>query len=183
VAAGWESDCKACDLGMYANVSGLASCSQCQPGKFADHGRAWFCKLCQVGKFNSAYRKSSCEACSPGRFEDRVGTAKPCQGCVKNTYMPDRGSTACLDCHWTTLTQLVPGGGAAAGTSGGALTPEAWLRPNATVCDRCIGDYHLFDPDPLKLSCVPIPPFDYGLFFGVFFLVLLACFLSRKAYR
>ena len=44
-----NSVCADCDVGHFANVSGLAQCEPCAPGSYADEVGKIDCDLCGIG--------------------------------------------------------------------------------------------------------------------------------------
>lgn len=60
------SECGVCELGFYADETGLSDCLSCEEGEYSGSGPTQFCLLCAKGTYQNETNSSSCVSCPVG---------------------------------------------------------------------------------------------------------------------
>ena len=71
--SGGSSAPRACGVGSFANVSGLANCFDCEPGSFQDERGATTCKVCSIASYCAGTGASLPTPCPGGTWSNRTG--------------------------------------------------------------------------------------------------------------
>ena len=118
-------ECSACNVGYFANETGLLACLKCFPGTFLDSkaGEAlaflWFlcckqfqssflpnfswccagtsCDPCEVGTYREEEGQSSCRGCPVGRANNRTGS-QGCDLCPRGKHQDAEKQVGCKEC-------------------------------------------------------------------------------------
>ncbi|CAE7337357.1 GABBR2 [Symbiodinium natans] len=79
-AAAGKLECEPCNVGTFANVSGLGACHPCATGTFNNVLGADGCELCSQGFSANETESTSCTKCPIGRYAAQKGLAE-CEEC------------------------------------------------------------------------------------------------------
>ena len=177
---GVESECFACAMGTFANVTGSVECHACPPGTHLNKTgsvREGDCYACSLGTFAPVSGLDVCLLCPPGTFMNETG-ATACHGCDPGYFNDEFGSgnrTACQECPPGSYAD-VPGTGNCTLCPAGQYQPE-WASVGCESCDpgfylpetnstdesACLPcDLGTYADAPGMGECLPCPPGSFS---------------------
>ena len=98
------SACQACPLGTYQDQLSESQCKDCDVGMYADVlAGSSECKFCPIGFYvRDVLPRSACSSCNAGKFQpsnDAIRVVSDCLSCTKGRYQSSTGSASCLECE------------------------------------------------------------------------------------
>ena len=178
-ASGAALGCTLCDIGSYAQSSGLSVCVSCEAGRFSNTLGSISCTPCLGGYFQANVGQQGCNVCPSGRFS--IEASVDCSLCPDGQVAVNSGQTNCTFCdvnsipnsirdqcicntgyyaqsNTATLLQCQPCPSGADCTQPGvtqadmAALPGWWRTENITVFYRCLRQEHCLGGQALNSS-------------------------------